>query len=95
MSCAYVVGRITVTDPERWAEYRARVPGTLAPWAGELVFRGRQAELMAGEDPHPDIVVIRFPSLEAARGWHASPAYRALVPLRGRAADVVLAMYEA
>ena len=95
MSCAYVVGRIAVKDPDRWAEYRGRVPDTLAPWAGELVFRGRQAEAASGEDRYPDIVVIRFPSLEAARGWHASPAYRALVPLRERAADVVLAMYEA
>jgi uncharacterized protein (DUF1330 family) len=37
MSCAYVVGRIAVKDPDRWAEYRARVPGTLVPWGGELV----------------------------------------------------------
>jgi hypothetical protein len=37
MSCADVVGRISVKDPDRWAEYRARVPGTLVPWGGELV----------------------------------------------------------
>ncbi|MCA3177169.1 MAG: DUF1330 domain-containing protein [Burkholderiaceae bacterium] len=95
MSCGYVVGRISVKHPERWAEYRARVPGTLVPWGGELVFRGRRASVPAGEEPHPDIVVIRFPSLEAANGWHASPAYQALVALRLQAADVVLAMYEA
>lgn len=95
MSCAYVVGRISVKDPDRWAEYRARVPDTLVPWSGELVFRGRRAAVASGEEPHPDIVVIRFPSLEAANAWHASPTYRALVPLRLQAADVVLAMYEA
>jgi uncharacterized protein (DUF1330 family) len=49
----------------------------------------------SGEEPHPDIVVIRFPSLDAASGWHASAAYQSLVPLRLQAADVVLAMYEA
>ena len=95
MSSAYVVGRISVKDPDRWAEYRARVPGTLVPWGGELVFRGQRAAVPSGEEPHPDIVVIRFPSLEAANAWHASPAYQALVPLRLQAADVVLAMYEA
>jgi uncharacterized protein (DUF1330 family) len=95
MSSAYVVGRISVKDPDRWAEYRARVPDTLVPWGGELVFRGRRAAVPSGEEPHPDIVVIRFPSLEAANAWHASPAYQALVPLRLQAADVVLAMYEA
>jgi uncharacterized protein (DUF1330 family) len=95
MSCAYVVGRISVKDPDRWAEYRGRVPDTLVPWGGELVFRGRRAAVPSGEEPHPDIVVIRFPSLDAASGWHASAAYQSLVPLRLQAADVVLAMYEA
>ena len=95
MTVAYVVGRITVKDRDRWAEYRDRVPETLGPWAGELVFRGRQAGALSGEDPFPDIVVVRFPSLDAARGWHASPGYQALVPLRDQAADVVLSMYEA
>jgi uncharacterized protein (DUF1330 family) len=92
MTVAYVVGRIAVKDPAPWAEYRSRVLDTLVPWAGELVFRGRQAEVKSGEDPYSDIVVIRFPSLDAARGWHASPAYQALVPLRSRGADVVLSM---
>jgi uncharacterized protein (DUF1330 family) len=39
--------------------------------------------------------VIRFPSLEAADGWHYSAAYQALIPLRMQAADVVLLSYEA
>jgi uncharacterized protein (DUF1330 family) len=40
------------------------------------------------------MVVIRFPSLEAADGWHQSAAYQALIPLRNQAADVVLITYE-
>jgi uncharacterized protein (DUF1330 family) len=46
-------------------------------------------------NPHPDIVVIRFPSLGDAQGWHASAAYQALIPLRQEAADVVLTTYAA
>ena len=37
---------------------------------------------------------IRFPSQEAADGWHSSPSYQALIPLRQQAADVVLLTYE-
>lgn len=37
---AYVIGHLTVKDPEKWAEYRRDVPATLAEWGGELVFRG-------------------------------------------------------
>ncbi|MDO9600083.1 MAG: DUF1330 domain-containing protein [Azoarcus sp.] len=94
MSFAYVVGQITVKHPGKWAEYRDRVPATLAPWGAELVLRGQQAAVLAGENPHPDIVVIRFPDLAAANGWFASSAYQALVPLRQEAAELVLVAYE-
>jgi uncharacterized protein (DUF1330 family) len=95
MSHAYVVGQITVKNEALWAEYRSKVPGTLAPWNAELVFRGRQVRALSGECPHADIVVIRFTSLADADDWHNSVAYQALIPLRQDAADVVLTTYEA
>lgn len=95
MPCAYVVGHITVKDPQKWAEYRSKVPDTLAPWQAELVFRGTQAAALSGSLAHPEIVVIRFPSLDAVNRWFTSPAYQSLLPIRERAADVVLLSYAA
>ena len=95
MSNAYVVGHITVKNTEMWAEYRSKVPETLAPWGGELVFRGEQVAAFSGENPHPDIVVIRFPSVAAVNGWFSSSAYQSLIPLRQQAAEMVLLSYEA
>jgi uncharacterized protein (DUF1330 family) len=95
MSNAYVVGQITVKNAEMWAEYRSRVPKTLAPWGGELVFRGKQVAALSGENPHPDIVVIRFPSVAEVNGWFSSAAYQSLIPLRQQAAEMVLSSYEA
>lgn len=95
MNDAYVVGHITVKNPEMWAEYRSKVPETLAPWGGELVFRGKQIAALAGENPHPDIVVIRFPSTTALDQWFSSAAYQSLIPLRQQAAEMVLLSYEA
>ena len=94
MSDAYLVGHITVKDNEKWDEYRSQVPATLTPWGAELVFRGKQVETLAGENPHSDIVVIRFPNTAAITGWHSSPAYQALIPIREQAADMVLLAYE-
>lgn len=91
---AYVIGHITVKDAAKWDEYRARVPATLSPWGAELVLRGKRAATFAGDHPHDDVVVIRFPDLDAANGWHGSAAYQALIPLRKQAADVVLLSYE-
>ena len=94
MNNAYVVGHITVKNAELWAEYRSKVPETLAPWESELVFRGKQVAALAGANPHPDIVVIRFPSVAALNSWFSSAAYQSLIPLRRQAAEMVLLSYE-
>ncbi len=94
MGEAYVVGNITVKNADKWAEYRSKVPHTLAPWGAELVFRGQRVATLAGESPHADIVVIRFPSIAAVNDWFSSPAYQALIPLREQAADVLLLAYQ-
>mgnify|MGYP003477213490 FL=1 len=87
---ACVIGHITVKDEEKWAQYRAQVPATLAPWGAELLFRGHLAGVIAGQHVHTDTVVIRFPDLAAVNGWQQSPAYQALIPLRQQAADLEL-----
>ncbi|MBK6005009.1 DUF1330 domain-containing protein [Ramlibacter ginsenosidimutans] len=94
MTHAFLVGNITVKNPQKWADYTRQVPGTLAPWGAELVFRGKQVAAFAGGSPHADIVVIRFPHVAAVNGWFASAAYQALIPLRQQAAEVVLLCYE-
>lgn len=94
MNHAYVVGHITVKDAEKWAEYRSQVPTTLEPWGAELSFRGKQIAALAGENSHPDIVVIRFPDAASITNWYSSPAYQSLIPLRQQAAEMVLLSYE-
>ena len=93
-ACAYVVGNITVHNPDRWAEYRAQVPATLVPWQAEIVMRAGMAQVLSGTHAHTDIVVLRFPDVAAAHGWFNSPAYQALLPLRNEAATVDLVCYQ-
>ena len=95
MKHAYVVGQMTIKNQDKWIQYRSQVLATLTPWDGVLVFRGQQIKALAGQCTHPEIVVVRFPSLEKADAWHASAAYQALIPLRCEAAEVVLITYEA
>lgn len=91
---AYVIGHITVQDPEKWQEYRAQVPATLAAWGGELVLRGKRVAVLSGEHAHADAVVIRFPDLDAVNGWYSSAAYQALIPARDQGAQIVLVCYD-
>lgn len=91
---AYVIGHITVKDPEKWAEYRSRVPATLAPWRAELVLRGKRVAVLSGHHNHTDTVVIRFPDTESIVKWYNSAAYQELIPLRTQAAEMELICYE-
>lgn len=91
---ALVVGMISVRDHEAWAEYRSRVPATLAPWSAELVARGAAGNALAGSHPHGDVVVIRFADRAEVQAWYDSAAYQAIIPLRLRAADVDLMVYD-
>ena len=91
---AYVIGHLTVRDPEKWAEYRGKVPATLAQWGGEVILRGHRVGVLSGKHPYTDTVVIRFPNAEAISGWYGSPAYQALISIREEAAEMVLISYE-
>ena len=95
---AFVIGQIAIRDAAKWAAYRDAVPATLLPWGAQLLVRGKRfavlSAVLSGAHAHTDTVVIRFPDRAAVEGWHASPAYQALIPLRQEAADVVLVGYE-
>lgn len=91
---AYAIGHITIKLPEQWRDYCSKVPATLAPWRGEVVLRGRRLAVFNGLHDHTDTVVLRFPDAAAVAGWHASPAYQALIPLRDAAAEVVLVAFD-
>ena len=94
MSKAWLIGHITIKDAAKWAEYRSRVPATMAPFGAELTFRGTLATVFAGSHRHSDVVVASFPDRAALEAWHASPAYQALIPLRMEAAEVDLMSYD-
>jgi len=60
---------------------------------GEFVIRGGHWTLVEGEWPRPRLVIIAFPSREAAEGWYKSAAYQKLLPLRLEASqsDLIIA----
>lgn len=91
---AYLIGHITVKDPERWKKYVAGVGRSLPPYGGELLFRGKKNSVLAGKHPHELMVAIRFPDQSNLQSWFRSGTYQALIPLRDQAADVVIVAYD-
>ena len=91
---AICVGHIRVKNAEAWEQYQSRVGATIAQYGGELLFRGKQERIFSGEISHERVVALRFENLAAANQWHDSSEYQALIPIRERAAEVTLVLYE-
>ena len=83
---AFYISEFQVTDPEGLKPYRERVDATFTPFSGRYVVRGGEVASLEGEAPTGRIVVIKFDSMEKAKAWYDSPAYREIRPIRHSAA---------
>ena len=90
---AYWIAHVTVTDPETYKGYQARAGAALAAFGGVFLARGGEAQVMEGPDLQRH-VVIRFPSLAAAKACYASDAYQEAKRHRDGAAIVHLSIVE-
>jgi uncharacterized protein (DUF1330 family) len=79
---AYVIATETVKDAAMFDAYRAAVPETLAPFGARFVVRGGKLSVLEGEWIHPRLVIIEFPSRQAAEDWYRSDAYQKIISLR-------------
>jgi uncharacterized protein (DUF1330 family) len=83
---AYIIVQIDVTNSKAFEVYRAQVPPTLELFGGEYIVRGGEQEILEGDWAFPRCVVLKFPSVEQAKAWHASPEYEEPKALRLSAA---------
>lgn len=79
---AYVIGHVTVANPDGYAGYTTHVPATLAAYGGEFLVRGGRTTVLEGELPQNRHVVIRFPDRAAAEAWYNSPEYQEIIAIR-------------
>lgn len=84
---AYAIANLHNPSPHPdVAEYIERIPGTFEPYGGRFLVHATPHEVMEGSWDGA-VVVIGFPSIEQARAWWDSPAYREIAPLRSRHID--------
>ena len=90
MPKGYIVARIVVTDPEKYAEYVKAASEAIRKYGGRPLVRGGAYEELEGEG-RPRNVVIEFESLEQAKRYYRSPEYQAAKKKREGAglADIV------
>lgn len=76
MPKGYVIARVTVTNPEAYAEYAKGASEAIRKYNGRPLVRGGAHEALEGE-ARPRNVVIEFESVEQARRYYNSPEYQA------------------
>jgi uncharacterized protein (DUF1330 family) len=78
----YVFVEILVTNPEAYEGYKAAVAPMVAAAGGRYLVRGGKAEGREGAPPAGRVVILEYPSFEAAKAFLESPEYAEIVHLR-------------
>lgn len=85
---AYVIFQGDVTDPATYEEYKTAAAGSVAAAGGRYIVRGGELRVLEGAPPGAGrVVVLEFPSRQAALDWYHGDAYQRAKPIRERAAD--------
>jgi len=87
MPAAYVIVETNISDAERYKQYMAAAPATIAAAGGEYVVRGGPLEALEGDWRPHRIAVLKFPSLGQAKAWYEGEQYRAVREKRAGATE--------
>jgi uncharacterized protein (DUF1330 family) len=79
---AYVIAHIEVKDPTRYADYIKMSPISIQKFGGRFIARGGNVEKLEGSWEPKRLVLLEFPTIEAAREWYASDDYAPAKALR-------------
>lgn len=84
---AYIIGKMKVTDPDRYAEYRIQVSAILEKHGGRFLVRGGDVKALEGPAVDGRIVVAEFPSMDALQKFWNSAEYQRLSAIRREASE--------
>lgn len=91
---AYIVADAEILDAVKYEEYKKLTPGAIAKHGGRFLARGGQHAVLEGDWRPNRVVIIEFPSLEAARNFYTSVEYTAARRARAGAATMDMVAVE-
>ncbi len=78
MAAYVVVFRDEMKNPDQYAAYGQKAMASFAGHDAKVLVANGAVIPLEGEAPN-GVVVIEFPTVEAAKAWYYSPAYQAAV----------------
>lgn len=82
---AYMIVEVETTDEALMAEYRKHTPGLVAKFGGKFIVRGGKTRTLEGGWTPPRVVVLEFPTYEAAERFYDSTEYKPVLEMRLKA----------
>ncbi|MBI2740948.1 MAG: DUF1330 domain-containing protein [Rhodospirillales bacterium] len=82
---AYMIVEVETTDEALMAEYRKHTPGLVAKFGGKFIVRGGKTRTLEGDWTPSRVVVLEFPTYEAAEKFYDSTDYKPVLDMRLRA----------
>ena len=79
---AYIIVDVDVKDAKAFEPYKQPTAASVAQYGGRFIVRSSEYEVLEGSWRPTRLVVIEFPSVEAAKRWYESPEYQKVLPIR-------------
>ena len=94
MPSAYIIANVDVTNPEQYEEYKKLSTIAMKAHGAEVCIRGGKVEVLEGDWNPSRFVMLKFPSVEAARAFNDSAEYSAARAARQGAAVMRMLIVE-
>lgn len=84
---AYLIAQVHIRDAQTYRRYAARAGEIIAKYGGRFLARGGATEILEGDCLERRVVIIEFPSMEAARTFYHSEEYQQAKQIRTPVSD--------
>jgi uncharacterized protein (DUF1330 family) len=91
---AYFIVDVDVKNPPAYEAYTQAAAASIAQYGGRYLVRGGKHEVLEGTWRPTRLVVLEFPTIEAAKRWYASVEYGKAKPIRLQHAEGHLVLVE-
>ena len=79
---AYLIANIALHDAEQYKEYIEHVPALIEKHGGQYLVRGGRSEVLEGSWSPARLIVLEFPSRDAALAFYNDSDYAPFKALR-------------
>ena len=94
MTSAYILADVDVTNPEQYEEYKKLSTIAMKAHGAEVCIRGGKVDVLEGDWSPKRVILLKFPSAEAARKFNDSVEYDAARKSRQGAALMRMVLVE-